>query len=350
MERILLIDGWNIMIAQNAVTTISDSNANPIGMYITTISQIRNLVVKLKPNKVFFCLDGPNAGDRRKKLYPSYKSKRGMKARSSKVVILDGDESTSEFTKYDDVEGFDRQLCQIYDFLKLLPVTVCIIPYCEADDVITYISLKNKEDFNCIIVSTDKDYLQLIDKNIHVYNWKTKKLYNENEFISEFKMIPQNYIFRKIILGDASDEVKSIKSIGPKTFDKIFLNELKSNLNLKSIGDFFSYIDNIDISGLENKFHKHISLLKEEKSKEKLLLSYRLMKLDDDYMSLNDIELLIREVDEQKNRQLSKLTAKLKMLKDSFGKMYGASNMKTFNADIFLQPFMFVRSNKEINL
>jgi len=347
-ERLLLIDGFNIFIAQNAVTSISDENCNPIGAYITTISQVRNFVDKFRPNKIIFCIDGANAGERRRKLYPSYKGKRRIKGRSSKIVMLEGDDNKDEFVKHEDQQGFERQLKQVYDFFKLLPVSVCVVPYCEADDIISYIALKNQKEYDVIITSTDKDYLQLINDNISVYNWHTKKLYDKNRFEDEFKIIPKNYIFRKIILGDTSDEIKNTKSIGIKTFEGIFLNELSSNVHLESIEDFYNYIELINLIDLQKKYHKHIELLKESDTRQSLILKYRIMKLDESCLKLNHIELLRQELEEQKNRQFSKLSARMKIIKDSFYKIYGQSGIKTFNPDRFLQPFVFVRTNKEI--
>lgn len=349
-ERLLLIDGFNIAIAQNSIVSISDNSAQPIGMYITTISQIRNFVDKFKPNKVIFCIDGINAGERRRKLYPSYKGKRRIKGRTSKILMLEGDEEKNEFVEHEDEDGFQKQLKQIYDFLKLLPVTVCVVPYCEADDIISYLALKNEVNYNVTIISTDKDYLQLINTNISVYNWHTKKFFDEQKFMDEFNILPRNYIYRKVILGDSSDEIKNVKTIGVKTFEGIFLNELKTNVHLMNIGDLYAYIESIDLLTLPEKYHKHINVLLQKDVKESLILKYRIMKLEESCLKLNHIEILRKEIEEQKDKQLSKLTARMKVKRDSFNKIYGNSGIRTFNVDRFLQPFVFVKGIQEIKI
>ena len=77
-----------------------------------------------------------------------------------------------------------------------------------------------------------------------------------------------------------------------------------------------------------------------------LLLNFQLMKLDKDYLKLHHIEKLKQQVDEQKNKLLSKLSLRIQMQKDSFNKLsFGGY----FNIDTWAQPFMFIKSC-EINL
>jgi hypothetical protein len=98
------------------------------------------------------------------------------------------------------------------------------------------------------------------------------------------------------------------------------------------------------------KYHKHILLLREEETRKSLILKYRIMKLDESCLKLNHIDILRSEIDEQKIKVLSKMSAKIKLIRDCFNKVYGSANAGTFNPDRFLQPFVFVRTNKEIIL
>lgn len=338
-ERILLIDGWNICLAQNAVANITDANSEPCGMYLTTINQIKNFIADFKPSKVFFILDGPNAGERRRKLFPDYKNKRRVTERKSKVVFkYDGEEEVD----YEIDGAFERQLSKIYEFLKLVPVTVCIVPYCEADDVITYLAQKNQEQFNPIIISTDKDYLQLVNDNIQVYNWRTKVLYTKQKFIDSFSLLPENYIYKKVVRGDKSDNIKNTKSIGEKTFSELFL-EL-STKPLENIGDFFDYIDNMNLDSIAKKHHKHISLLKETKGD--LLLKYKLMKLEYGNLKYHHIEVLKQQLEEQQHKRFSRMQVRLLMMKDCFHKLYPTGK---FSIDKWMQPFMYPKPGIKVN-
>lgn len=335
-ERILLCDGWNIMVANNAVNLgLVDHNTYPVGMILGTMNTVRSLVEKFRPTKVLFIMDGPEAGERRRQLYPDYKGGRRVRQRESKVQIMEGEDNIVF-----GVEGaFQNQLIKIYEFMKLLPVTVCMIPYCEADDAITYLALKNKEKFECIIVSNDKDYLQLIQPGIMVYRWKTKKLYDEASFLSEHKILTQNYIFKKIMLGDTGDKVPGVKGIGEKTF--VRLEQLLAESVYKDIDDFMRMLEGMDKTLLNTKETNAINKALEQKNE--MDLGYSMMKLNEDCMLPEQVELLEMQIEEQKNKGLSRLSLKIKMKANVFNKLYNG-----FNDDNWIQSFVFLRAGVEI--
>lgn len=338
MQRLILIDAFNLLIAQNAVSNISDYNGNSIGMYLTTLNMIRTFTDRFKPAKIIFVLDGPNAGERRRRLYPNYKGKRRVTNRESKVAMIGENDQISAHT---DEGGFQRQMEQIYEFLKLLPISVVTIPYCEADDVISYLALKNKEVGESIIISNDRDYMQLIQKNILVYRWRTKKLYDEQELIREFHIQPKNFIFRKILLGDESDMIGGIKGVGEKTFEglqPIFLNESNT---FENVGDVIHHFEQLDVSSFKKREQTAIKKVVEQKNN--MLLLYQIMKLDEDCMKLNQREILRMQLGEQVNKGFSRMQAKIQMQKSQFNKLYVG-----FNDDKWLQPFAFLKQGIEI--
>ncbi|MEO6305060.1 MAG: hypothetical protein ABIP51_18020 [Bacteroidia bacterium] len=339
-ERLLLIDGLNVMIANNAVGLhLVDYNTFPINMLLGSLNTIRTLIEKFKPTKVIFALDGPDAGERRRKIFPDYKGGRRMKKRESKVQIMEGEENIV----YGVEGGFQNQFIKIYEFLKLLPVTTLMVPYCEADDVISYLALKNKDEKECIIVSNDKDYLQLIQPGIMVYRWKTKKLYDNKTFLDEFKIPAENYIFQKIMLGDTGDKVPGVTGVGEKTFEK--LEGLLTEMICKDMSEFTLLLEHIlndaeTVLKTKEKNAFRNSLIQ----KDKMDLGYSIMKLDETCMIDEQIEILKLQVDEQENKGFSRLSCKLKMSKNCFNKLYNG-----FNDDKWLQPFMFVKAGIKIN-
>lgn len=334
-EKLLLVDGWNVAIAMNATTHIVDHNTYPIGMYLGVCNQIRTFVDRFKPTKVIFVLDGPDAGERRRQAYPAYKGGRRVQARESKVQIMEGEDNIVF-----GVEGaFQNQLIKVYEFLKLLPVTVLMIPYSEADDVITYLALKNKEDFDCIIISNDKDYLQLVQPGVMVYRWKTKILYDEDKFLSEFKIPPSNYIFQKIMLGDTGDKVEGVTGVGEKTFVK--LHEPLNERTFSDISDFTEMLEKMDYSKCNTKetnaFKKSLT------QKDKMELCYSIMKLNEKCMLQEQVELLKMQLEEQELKGLSRMSVMMKMRTNFFNKLYNG-----FQEDKWIQPFAFVKSGVKI--
>jgi len=347
-RNILLIDAWNLMIAANNVSNILDENTAQIGMFLTTLNMIRTSVDKFKPVKVIFAMDGPQAGERRRKLYNGYKAGRRVKAKTSSVKIWDGDDEDGEdeFTKYTSQGAFTYQLEKLYNFLKLLPVTVVIVPYCEGDDLIAYLSLKNREDYNCIIVSGDQDYCQLIQPGIQVYNWRKHVLYDEKTFLEEYHILPQNYIIMKMLLGDKSDEIKGSKGIGKKTFEVFYEHLSKKELMFENAGAFITYVRNMNLEALPTRERNVIKkIYTEEDMTEHLLLVYRIMKLDEDVLQLHHVSSLRAQVEEQNGKGLSKISVNIAMTRNHFNKLYNG-----FNNDKWLRPFVFVTPNVKIKV
>ena len=82
----------------------------------------------------------------------------------------------------------------------------------EADDVIGWLtnSLQGKK----VIVSVDKDFIQLISDNVSYYNPIKKFLIDTNNFTEHYDMSPKEFLFYKAIIGDVSDNITGIEGFG----------------------------------------------------------------------------------------------------------------------------------------
>lgn len=328
----------NVIIAQNslpAVAAITDHSSNPIGVYLTSINQIRVLIEKLKPNKVILALDGPEAGERRRQIYPEYKRGSRVKARVSKVQIMEGEDNIVY-----GVEGaYQNQLIKIYEMVKLLPVTLTIVPYAEGDDIIAHLVTVNSDKEN-IIVSNDKDYLQMINENTFVYRWREKKLYGEKDIKETYNILAKNFIYRKVVLGDTSDFIPGIEGVGEKTF-KVFEPLLLSKV-FSNIEEFYSEVKNISLEGLGKREKTAIETVMSQK--DKLELAYKLMKLSSDSLLEEQKKILQLQIEEQKEKKFSRFTTELKMQKNSFNKLYNG-----FSSSKWIEPFYLLKNNLDIN-
>ena len=116
----------------------------------------------------------------------------------------------------------------------------CILkhPQLEADDCIA-ISVKHVlhsfPECSVYIITSDKDYLQLAEPRIHLYNLAFKKLTDQKSSTNNAKCD----LFCKIITGDISDNISSVfPKCGPKTAMKYFENEQLFNIKLNSSEEF----------------------------------------------------------------------------------------------------------------
>jgi len=117
----------------------------------------------------------------------------------------------------------------------------------EADDVIGTVGrICSNNDWECVIVTGDRDSLQLIDENVHVKLVITKAgqttatLYDREKFLEEYGFEPKKMIDLKALMGDSSDNIPGVAGVGPKTATDLLmrfgsLDGVYSNLEDASI-------------------------------------------------------------------------------------------------------------------
>jgi len=71
------------------------------------------------------------------------------------------------------------------------------------------------------IVSTDRDFYQLVDDKIQIWSPVKKKMYNTQTVIDEFGVHPNNYVVYRTFTGDKSDNIPGVNGFGPKTILKM---------------------------------------------------------------------------------------------------------------------------------
>jgi 5'-3' exonuclease len=90
----------------------------------------------------------------------------------------------------------------------------------EADDAISWLSETIKGEK--VIITTDKDMLQLINDEIEIYNTNTKKIINKKNFKEHTSIdTPKDYFFFRCFTGDKSDNIPGIPKVGLKTYLKL---------------------------------------------------------------------------------------------------------------------------------
>jgi len=148
-----------------------------------------------------------------------------------------------------------KQFSRLVSYLDNLPVTFLAMDGIEADDTIAYIAQMYKETCKKItIVSTDRDFYQLVDDRIQVWSPIKKKMYDTQAVIDEFGVHPSNMVLYRSFTGDKSDNIPGVAGIGPKTILKL-IPEIANNKQVS----------------LEQLFEKSNTLLAETKQYQKIL-------------------------------------------------------------------------------
>ena len=225
-SRVLLIDSMNMFIRSFSVINKFNTQGHHIGGLSGYLKSLGSMINTLNPTRVILIFDGEGNITNKKNLYSDYKGTRKIK-RITNWTGFDNLEQESESMK--------DQMLRLIDYLKCLPVSISIIDKLEADDVIAYLAPKFNES---IIVSADQDFLQLVSDKISVYSPIKKKLYTPELIFNEFGLWPQNFLNKKIILGDTSDNVPKVPKIGSKKLIKMFPElEGKTPITLQEIID-----------------------------------------------------------------------------------------------------------------
>ena len=131
----------------------------------------------------------------------------------------------------------------------------------EADDVIGYSAKHVFTDSQNTILSTDKDFIQLIDKNIRVYSPTKKKMYDEEKVLEDYGITSRNFLLYRILDGDKSDNINGVMGAGLKSLIK-YIPELTEDKDFTAM-DLINFVNNSDskIKLLEN-IKKSSNLLK----------------------------------------------------------------------------------------
>ena len=222
MKKLVLVDGNNLMFRSYYATAytgnvMKNSKGVPTNALFGFVSMINKIIAEEKPEYLAVAFDiGTNF---RKQEYSFYK------------------EGRSETPK---------ELIEQFPIAKKILEAMGIKylekePY-EADDIIGTLAKLSEEDseFESLIVSSDKDLLQLISSETSVKLLKQTGfiMYNEEEFLKDYGIEPIKMIDLKALMGDQSDNIPGVKGIGEKT-------ALKLLQEYSSLEGVYENIDNI---------------------------------------------------------------------------------------------------------
>ena len=273
-ERILFIDGLNLFFRNFAVMNM----VNPDGVHIGGLGgffrSLGAMIRQMDPTQVYVVFDGAGSANNRKNINPLYKSGRDLQHITNWDTFDD---------KRDEDDSKVDQMVRVIQYLKTLPVKTVSIDKVEADDIIAYLCNKviNDPKDKAFIVSSDKDFIQLVNDNVIVYRPMEKEYYTEQTVIDKYKMSPKNFILHKTLLGDNSDKIKGIKGLGEKGLYKKFPELMDRDMDLE---DIFTIC--------EAKLKDHVVYARVLQNMDEIEKNYKIMDLDNPMISKKEEEYL----------------------------------------------------------
>jgi 5'-3' exonuclease len=234
-SKVLIIDGLNSFIRVFSAVPLVNDDGEHIGGYIGFMRSIAAVIRQFKPTRCIIVFDGKGGSARRKKMHSGYKEGRSMSTRFNRREDV-GEQSVEE-----EIASMRLQMSKLSEYLECLPVTLISIDNIEADDTIAYLTTDVFRPIGSevIIMSDDKDFIQLVDSKTSVWRPVEKKYYTPKEVNEKFGVPSHNFIHYKVFMGDGSDNIKGINGVGIKTLQSKFPMLLEEKtITLEELLDF----------------------------------------------------------------------------------------------------------------
>jgi 5'-3' exonuclease len=270
-DKVLLIDGLNLFFRNFAMLNMINPDGIHVGGLGGFLRSLGSLIKQIQPTSVYVVFDGAGSSNNRKNLVPEYKSERNIQRITNWEIFDNLDEEHD--SKID-------QIVRLIQYLKQLPIKTIAIDKTEADDVIAVLSKRLVQEYNSnvFIVSSDKDFIQLINNKIIVYRPIEKEYYTQQMVLEKFDVLSENFILYKTLLGDTSDKVQGVKGLGNKGIFKKFPELKTQKLTLNDI---------FEISA--RKFKDHIIYSRILQDQKRLETNYKIMDLSKPMVDERDI-------------------------------------------------------------
>ena len=285
-QRFIIIDGNAIIHrAYHALPPMTTKECNMVNAVYGFTSMLLKVINDLKPTHLAVSFDLAEKTFR-DKIYAEYKATR-VKA---------------------DQELYD-QIPLVYKVVEAFDIPIYVKAGFEADDVIGSVAAKiqnpkskiQSESIETIIVTGDKDLLQLVNENVKVYLLRKGLSQIEMFGIDEVKKLfgfgPEHVVDYKALRGDASDNIPGVKGIGEKTATELIIKIGGVDTIYEKIKDQRSKINELFSKGVIKK-------LEEDEKGARMSRELATIKIDVPELEFDLEKCKVNEFDEKKIGEL----------------------------------------------
>lgn len=205
-KKLFLFDAFALIYRAHFAFS-KNPRVNSKGLNTGAILGFTNVIVEIikkeNPSHIGICFDSPG-GSFRNDDYPEYKANREAQP-----------------------EDITASIPIIFEVLKAFQIEALALPGFEADDIVGTIAKKAAKDgFEVFMLTTDKDYCQLVEENIYMYKpnflGKGYEILGVPEVLEKFEIDRVDQVIDILGLqGDAVDNIPGIKGVGKKTAIKL---------------------------------------------------------------------------------------------------------------------------------
>jgi len=313
-KRILIIDQLNLFFRNYIVNPSLSVNGMPIGGLKGCFQSIQKIVRESNPDLIVICWDGEGGSTKRKLLKKDYKAGR-------RPIRLN--RNVRNMSDQQEMENKVWQQTRLIEYYNQVPIMQFMFKGTEADDIVAYISqMKELQSAEKLIVSSDKDFFQLLSSKTIQYRPIQKEILNQNSIIEKFSIHPNNFAIARAMVGDKSDNIDGIPGLGLKTIAKRFpfLREKRSVTFADLTDHCREKLQDANVKAYQ-KVLDNEDLLKR---------NYQMMQLYVPTLGIEDKK-LIRKVFRTPDMSFNKTELIKMMMKDGFGEINFIELFQHFN-------------------
>lgn len=289
-DHLMLIDSLNTFIRSFVMLKSMNPGGHRVGGLLGFLRSLGFLTRTFEPTRIICVFDGKGSAMNRQNVDPNYKAQREH-VKITNWGMFD--------TKDEERESMSAQIVRLLDYLECLPVDVISYDKIEADDIISFIAQeKVLTGSKVTIVSSDRDFLQLVRPNLSIYSPIKKMLIDSSNIESILGVHPSNYLVVKSLTGDSSDNLAGVKGVGTKTLVKKFPKLLTHpNLDLDSIYEACE-------QNLDKKRQMYANIIYDW---DKVKKNYELMNLQEPRLTSEEKDTILNDI-KVPSRDLSTIT------------------------------------------
>ena len=201
MKRLIVVDVSNFIFrAFFAIRPLHSPQGTPVNALYGVTNMLLKLLGQYRSTHLFLAHD--SEGDSfRNKIYPQYKANRSAPP-----------------------EELVPQFALVSDLIKKMEIAHLAFPQYEADDIIGSVCTQWRDHFDeILIVSGDKDLMQLVDEKVKMLDTMKNKIYDDKAVFEKMGVWPKQIVDYLAMVGDSSDNVPGMRGIGAKGAAKLLL-------------------------------------------------------------------------------------------------------------------------------
>ena len=267
-KKLYLIDGSSYIFRAffGVRQQLSTSNGFPTNALYGFINMLQKVIRDEKPDYLVVAFDSPDKTFRHK-IYPNYKANRDAPP-----------------------EELSRQFPYFEPLVKAYGLSSIRRPGFEADDIIGTLAKKGQQKgLDIVIVSGDKDMMQLISPHIYMLDTMKNKKFMDKEVVEKFGVHPDKVVEVMGLMGDSSDHIPGVTGVGPKTAAELIRK-------FGSIESLYKRIDEVEKKNLKEKL---------ERDKENAFMSRELVSIDTEMdLEFNSDLMILGKIDSVKLKKM----------------------------------------------